>query len=154
MPEDAALWINDDIHLVYAQLLVAFRHITLDGSLVICLPTRPLNWVVDIIAILRQSFSESLITAVNLEPDGQAKRPVAYIVCRRYGAPEGTRSLHISRLHHSIQSMKRTDGPVVPRLSGASEGTILSSQQPFVLNLLEPVWKRQYDATQKNRYPK
>ncbi|KAH9829808.1 uncharacterized protein C8Q71DRAFT_788503 [Rhodofomes roseus] len=148
LPEDVTSWTNRDVHLIYAQLLVTLQYVALGGSLVICLPTRPLSWVVDVIAILRQAFDGSKITAANLEPDDQARRPLAYVVCYR-AASEGARNLLMSRLRDAIQALRRTTGAVTPNLSGATEPTIQVSQQQFVLELFKPVWRGQHDATMK-----
>ncbi|TFY63496.1 hypothetical protein EVJ58_g3214 [Rhodofomes roseus] len=152
LPEDVTSWTNSDVHLIYAQLLVTLQYVALGGSLVICLPTRPLSWVVDVIAILRQAFDELHITAVNLAPDDQARRPLAYVVCHRCGASDGTKRIHISRLQTVIQSLRRTSvssGPLAPCLSGVPENDILVRQKEFVLKLFGPVWKGQHDAVYK-----
>ncbi|KAH9925737.1 uncharacterized protein B0H18DRAFT_954952 [Fomitopsis serialis] len=167
LPEDVAPW-DDYVHLVYAQLVVALQHIAVDGTLIISLPTRPLVWVLDIIAVLRQSFEgPGSITAVNLEPVDQTRRSIAYVVCRHYGASEGSRRLHKAiidqnRTSKSVHAFLRiacptnvdpvvkagtaNAGGTCPRLSSDSDEGILSSQQPFVLELFARIWERQHNA--------
>ena len=96
---------NACVRLVWAQLLLAFRYISLGGSLVLALDTRPYDWVVDIIAVLTRSFEPTSIKVI--QPyNHNTGRPIAYIVCQGYGSSEsgGLRNLFISRLSEALRS--------------------------------------------------
>ncbi|KAH9829804.1 uncharacterized protein C8Q71DRAFT_911623 [Rhodofomes roseus] len=153
LPDDVTLWIDRDIYLIYAQLLVALQHIAWGGSLVICLPTRPLAWVIDVIAFLRQTFDASSIIAANLEPDDQAGRPLAYVVCHHCRANEEVRDTLANHVRDTIQTLRRTAGLSAPSLSGSAEPALLRSQEQYVLQLFKHVWKGQYAAIW-TRYPR
>lgn len=88
-------------HFAYAQLLLAIQNTGLGGVLVIALETRPLGYVVEIISILKQSFEA--ITAV---APSQTIRPIVYIVCRGFGASEGARRMHSSRIREVLRDME------------------------------------------------
>ncbi|TFY63494.1 hypothetical protein EVJ58_g3216 [Rhodofomes roseus] len=153
LPDDVTLWIDRDIYLIYAQLLVALQHVARGGSLVICLPTRPLAWVIDVIAFLRQTFDASSIIAANLEPDDQAGRPLAYVVCHNCRANEEVRDTLTNRVRDTIQTLRRTAGLSAPSLSGSAEPALLRSQEQYILRLFKHVWKGQYAAIW-TRYPR
>lgn len=93
------------VRLVWAQLLLAFRYISLGGSLVLSLDTRPHDWVVDIITVLIHSFDATSIKVIQPR-NHNFKRPMAYIVCSGYGSNEhgGPRNLFIGRLRDALRS--------------------------------------------------
>lgn len=82
----------------YSQLLLAMQNIALGGGLVIALEMRPLGYVVEIINILHQSFES--ITVVDLP---QTTNLMVYIACRRFGASDGLRRMHSSRIRELLR---------------------------------------------------
>ncbi|KAH9837952.1 uncharacterized protein C8Q71DRAFT_857122 [Rhodofomes roseus] len=149
LPEDNVPW-NEQIHLTFAQLLVALRNIAAGGSLVISLRTRPFEWINDIIIVLTQCFK----SVVAVKPAFQGRRSIAYIVCRDYTAT-GDVDGYIERLRAGIRYLKHITGSVdnpsggtarLPRLSGLSDQAIWELHGQSVAACLTPVWKRQYDA--------
>ena len=173
LSEDRPEWKNR-IHLVYAQLTVAFQHIAPDGSLVISLQTRPFDWNVDIIETLRQCFRT--LTAV--KPDYQRLRSIAYIVCQDYLANDESRSAFLLRLETGIQYLGRAGEPhlqhvtkllhlivswtdtqldvldstaSMPRISGLADDKLLSDHsRAYIVSLLKPTWERQLQAIRKH----
>lgn len=150
LPEDTVPW-NHRIHLVYAQLLVAFHNIAPGGSLIISIQTRPFDWVVDILTTLRQSFA----TIVAVKPKLHAKRSVTHVVCQGYMASSDAKCSYVERIRAGIGYLKQASGPVdaplggtayLPRISAPPNQINLNAQVQFVAELLTPVWKHQYDA--------
>ncbi|EPS95104.1 hypothetical protein FOMPIDRAFT_1054493 [Fomitopsis schrenkii] len=131
-------------HFAYAQLLLAIQNTGLGGVLVIALETRPLGYVVEIISILKQSFEA--ITAV---APSQTIRPIVYIVCRGFGASEGARRMHSSRIREVLRDMEDVASAAtsnrhsaVPEMVEAVE----KRQRLFVTveDILKPIWKEQH----------
>ena len=93
------------VRLIWAQLLLAFRYISLGGSLVLSLDTRPHDWVVDIITVLTRSFDPNSIQVIQPR-NHNVKRPIAYVVCKNYGSSEtgGLRNLFVNRLYDALLS--------------------------------------------------
>ncbi|KAH9925736.1 uncharacterized protein B0H18DRAFT_1119241 [Fomitopsis serialis] len=136
------------IDLVYAQLLVALEHIAAGGTLVLSLWMRPFDWVIDIIAILRDSFD----SVYAVKPRYQAKTSFAYIVCQSYKANADVKHLHLDHIRAIICYFNRTaigdvDTIALPHPSEAVAGQAILT---YVVELFTPVWERQYDAIRSN----
>lgn len=101
--ENGLEW-KDRVHLVYAQLVVAFRYIALGGSLVISLQAGPFIYIVDILDVLRQCFR----TTRAVKPKFQRRRSIAYVVCQDYISSDDTRRSFLRRLELGIQYLGRT----------------------------------------------
>lgn len=104
MLNDHTLEWKDRVHLVYAQLMVAFRYIAPGGSLVISLQVGPFAYIVDTLQVLRQCFQT--ITAV--KPNYQKRRSIAYVVCHGYIASDGMQGSFLNRLELGIKYLTRT----------------------------------------------
>jgi len=136
------------IGLVYAQLLVALEHIAAGGTLVLSLWMRPFNWVVNIIAILRDSFD----SVYAVKPRYQAKTSFAYMVCQGYKVIADDKHLHLDHLRETIRHLDNTaigdvDTTALPHLSEAVLGQAILT---YVLDVFTPAWERQYDAIRSN----
>ncbi|KAH9912465.1 uncharacterized protein B0H18DRAFT_1157309 [Fomitopsis serialis] len=179
----AAIMFRDDVRwtqsiaLTYAQLLIAFQHIAQDGSLVISLRSRPLNWVVDIVRALDEAFTS--VHAVNTMYQG--RRPFVNVVCRGFRAGTDERNEYIRRLRLCVRYFETTSGSLVfdtsvrldrhanvclvvagpvdapnggaaniPRLCGTRDEEIPEATYQYVLNLFTGVWQSKYAAIRHN----
>lgn len=157
LAEDSVPWARK-IHLTFAQLLVAFQHIAIGGTLIVSLRTRPFDWVIDIVAMLKLTFESVDI----VKPSFQAKTSFAYFICQGFSHAAVTVH-HIRRCiqylqyageYHIVPWLKiqqslltvsqdsEVDTTRIPRFCHAA-GQLSDNE---IIQLLATAWKRQFNA--------
>ena len=81
------------------------QNIALGGALVITLGTQPVDYVIDIINILGQSFK-----AVQAIPLPKTSRHMVHVACHGYGGSEGVRRAHIARISEVLRVLEDRTG--------------------------------------------
>lgn len=97
LTEDNVPWARK-IRLTFTQLLVAFQHLAIGGTLIVSLRTRPFNWVIDIIVMLNMTFNSIDV----VKPSFQAKTSFAYFVCQGFSVATVT----VQRICRCIQYLQ------------------------------------------------
>ncbi|EED82245.1 predicted protein [Postia placenta Mad-698-R] len=141
--------------LLVAQVFLIIANTAPGGSAIVLIKTKPILLHLDIIGLLRQAFD-----SISAHKAGKlhAVRSSCYLVCRGFHASAEEIERMAGKLRYALQWLGEKALAMSSETGGSSTAGynfLLSADSPeqvfdtndrFVLNLLRPVWKSQYDA--------
>lgn len=152
------------VQLALSQLYIVFFNLLNDGSAIFVINTKPYKWQVEVLGMLKTCF-RSVVTVKGVM---HKTRTSCYVVCTGFEKSDRVGNDTITQYQRSLREALITlkdiaeagddvsdcelEGDrlgheaVMPSVSGRNDDDIFDTESQFILDLLEPCWKYQFDA--------